>query len=122
MATATKNGSGVITSITDMDNAHSRDSDMILGDNGDIFRLVGIGTTLAPTTGIGSISTPKGSVATYNGYLAFNYDNYTVTNSPLIRIIPRAAELLDYTPGTPSLSDIGAPDEIHGEAGDDSIY
>jgi Ca2+-binding RTX toxin-like protein len=44
-----------------------------------------------------------------------------------IKIIPRAVELLDYTPGGPdydaaALHDIGAGDEIHGEGGDDFIY
>jgi Ca2+-binding RTX toxin-like protein len=97
---------------------HDRDSDVILGDNGNIFRLVG-----------------TGGVITAN-YLAFNYDNYST-----LKIIPRAAQLLDYTPGGPdytpsvesgpvdvainpttSLRDIGAADELHGESGDDFIY
>jgi hypothetical protein len=38
-----------------------------------------------------------------------------------MKIIPRAAELLDYTPGGAD-DDIGAADEIHGEFGDDFIY
>ncbi len=83
---------------------HARDADMILGDNGNIYRLVGINGT--------------------NGgaYLTFNYDNYNT-----LKIIPRAAQLLDYTPGGPdyslaALNDIGAADEIHGESGDDFIY
>jgi Ca2+-binding RTX toxin-like protein len=85
---------------------HARDADMILGDNGNIYRLVG-------TDG------------TYSGdFLTFNYDNYTET----MNIIPRAAELLDYTPGwvdydaVNAAYDIGAPDEIHGESGDDFLY
>ncbi len=90
------------------ENGHSRDADMILGDNGNIFRLVGI-------NGINSGS-----------YLTFGYDNY----STALRIIPRAAELLDYHIGGPdylptaaqSENDIGAVDEIHGESGDDFIY
>ncbi|MBI3896328.1 MAG: hypothetical protein HY313_10415 [Acidobacteria bacterium] len=84
---------------------HAQDADMILGDNGNIYRLVGInGTNLG-------------------AYLTFNYDNYGV-----LRIIPRAGELLDYTPGGPDFNpgaaatDIGAADEIHGESGDDFIY
>jgi Ca2+-binding RTX toxin-like protein len=84
---------------------HARDADMILGDNGNIYRLVGI----------------NGS---NNGaYLSFNYDNYNT-----LKIIPRVAELLDYTPGGQdynpigAASDIGSADEIHGEAGDDFIY
>jgi Ca2+-binding RTX toxin-like protein len=47
-----------------------------------------------------------------------------------LRIVVRAAELLDYTVGgldydptaDQAASDIGAADEIHGESGDDSIY
>jgi len=90
---------------------HARDADMILGDNGNIYRLVG-------TDGTDS-----------GDFLTFNYDNYSET----MNIVPRAAELLDYTPGGPDLTadpndgplavgDIGAPDEIHGESGDDFIY
>ena len=52
---------------------HARDSDMILGDNGNIYRLVG-------TEG-----TDSGSL------LIFNYD-------PSEKIVVRAAQLLDYTP------------------------
>ncbi|MHC4396737.1 MAG: hypothetical protein ACYS1A_13895 [Planctomycetota bacterium] len=89
---------------------HARDADMILGDNGNIFRLVGI------------------NGADSGAFLTFYYDNY----SAALRIIPRAAELLDYHPGGldynpalsphPAANDIGAADEIHGESGDDFIY
>ena len=85
---------------------HARDADMILGDNGTIFRLVGAGTSP----------------------LAFNYDNYNAGTGSLNKIVVRAARLLDYTPGgsdfnaTAAALDIGGPDEIHGESGDDSIY
>ncbi len=89
---------------------HAHDADMILGDNGNIFRLVG-------TNEMDS-----------GAFLTFNYD---VT----MNLIPRASELLDYTPGGPdytstnaddegplALDDIGGADVIHGEAGDDFIY
>jgi Ca2+-binding RTX toxin-like protein/phage tail sheath gpL-like len=87
---------------------HALDSDMILGDNGNIFRLTG-------TAGVNTGS-----------YLTFNYDIY----SAALTIIPRVAELLDYTPGGldylpttgQAANDIGAADEIHGESGDDFIY
>ncbi len=81
---------------------HARDSDMILGDNGNIYRVV----------------KANGSFET------FAYDNYHAT----AKIIPRLAELLDYTPGGADFDaasaalDIGGADEIHGEAGDDFIY
>jgi hypothetical protein len=42
------------------------------------------------------------------------------------KIVARAAQLLDYTPGGPhrgsEAADIGAADELHGESGDDFIY
>ncbi|HEX2136568.1 MAG TPA: hypothetical protein VHG30_11795, partial [Microvirga sp.] len=88
---------------------HSRDADMILGDNGDIFRLVGAGG------------------ANIGNYVTFTYDTYNGGTGSTNKIIPRAAELLDYTPGGPDFStaasaDAGAADEIHGESGDDFIY
>jgi Ca2+-binding RTX toxin-like protein len=87
---------------------HARDADFILGDNGNIFRIVG-------TNG-----TSSGS------YLKFNYDNYTATTSALT-IVVRAAQLLDYTPGgidysAAAANDIGGNDLIHGEGGDDFIW
>jgi len=96
---------GVVSTDT---TGHARDADMILGDNGDIFRLVGTGGIYA------------------GDYLEFQYDNY----DPTLSIIPRAARLLDYTPGGPDYvptatqagDDIGAADELHGESGDDFLY
>ncbi|MFO0865541.1 MAG: hypothetical protein U0744_12975, partial [Gemmataceae bacterium] len=89
--------------------AHSRDADTIVGDNGNIFRIVG-------TNGVGS-----------GGFLTFNYDNYNQGTGSANKIIPRAVELIDYTPGGPTfnvlaLNDVGGGDEIHGEAGDDTVY
>jgi len=86
------------------DGIHGRDSDMILGDNGNIYRLIDT-----------------------NGYLEFEYDQTTAfEDRGDLRIAVRAAELLDYTPGgpdwNPSHIDNGAGDEIHGESGDDFIY
>ena len=78
-------------------NGHARDADVILGDNGDIFRIVG-------TNGISS-----------GGYLQFNYDTYGTQH-----IIPRATQYLDYSFGSPN--NTAENDEIHGEAGDDIIY
>ena len=73
---------------------HARDADTILGDNGNIFRVVGA----------------NGS------YQTFNFDTYGE-----LKIIPRAVGLLDYTPGG-STTDLGGADLIHGEAGDDEIH
>ena len=105
-------GAGTDLSRNDMGdtsaNGHAHDSDTIIGDNGNIYRLVG-------TNDISS-----------GAYLTFNYDTYGTE-----KIVPRAAELLDYTPGGPDYvgqagplvtGDIGAADEVHGESGDDFIY
>ena len=90
------------------------DSDTIVGDNGNIFRLVSGGTS--------------GSA-----YLRFNYDP---------TLIPRPVELLDYTPGGPDYRpdlfpnmsqtqsatsgtgtvDVWGADEIHGGLGNDTVY
>jgi Ca2+-binding RTX toxin-like protein len=57
---------------------HANDSDMILGDNGNIYRLVGAG----------------------GASLTFTYDqSSTYENRGAKRIVVRAADLLDYTPG-----------------------
>lgn len=77
---------------------HAADSDAILGDNGNIYRLVAIaddGTT---------------------SFLTFNYDTYPGE----VRLLPRAIALLDYTLG--SGVGIGGADLIHGESGDDTIH
>ncbi|WP_020680160.1 DUF4347 domain-containing protein [Marinobacterium rhizophilum] len=93
------------------DSGHARDADMILGDNGNIYRIVG--TNGAPNAG---------------QYLNFNYDNYNAGSGTLNKIVVRAAQLLDYTPGGPDYvpaaltGDHGAGDEIHGESGDDFVY
>jgi Ca2+-binding RTX toxin-like protein len=82
-------------------NGHARDADVILGDNGDIIRLVG-------TNGGNS-----------GHFLTFNYDN---SPGATLHIIPRAYITLDYTPGTGSPNDNGGADVIHGEAGNDLIH
>ncbi|MBR9911354.1 MAG: hypothetical protein GYB33_13485, partial [Gammaproteobacteria bacterium] len=90
---------------------HARDADLIIGDNGNIFRIVGI----------------NGS-ANADQYLNFNYDNYNSDTGSLHKITVRAAQLLDYTPGghdfdaVAAATDLGAADEVHGESGDDFIY
>ncbi len=77
---------------------------MILGDNGNIFRVV---------------SSAGADVASVGR--SFGYDNYGT-----LKIAVRAAELIasDYTSGEQNASstDIGAGDELHGESGDDFMY
>jgi hypothetical protein len=96
-------------------NGHARDSDVIVGDNGNIYRLVGVN---------GAVGVGSSGVAISNGLLSFNYDNYGGSQ----KVAARAVSLLDYTPGGPDFNpagaavDIGAADELHGEAGDDFIY
>ena len=98
---------------------HARDADMILGDNGNIYRLV---------ENVGEPAEPDPLVDATQ-YLEFNYDQTTeYEDRGDLRLIPRAAELLDYTPGGPDYNatsaalDIGAKDEVRGESGDDFIY
>jgi hypothetical protein len=111
---------------------HGRDSDAIVGDNGDIIRIVGVnGVDINPT----------GDPANGPNYVEFNYDNYGGE-----KIVVRGVRLIDYTPGGPDFApetegqgrlmwsetcdpndgfwstDIGGHDEVHGETGDDFIY
>ena len=80
----------------------SRDADVILGDNGNIFRLVGTnGQAVSPTA-----------------FLSFNYDD----SAPGHKVIPRAFVLLDYTQGARGPSDRGTDDLLHGESGDDTVH
>jgi Ca2+-binding RTX toxin-like protein/outer membrane protein OmpA-like peptidoglycan-associated protein len=102
---------------------HASDADTIVGDNGDIFRLVGVnGSEIAPAHGSSALA--GGLIKTSNGFLAFNYDDYY----PSLKIVVRAVRLIDYTPGgldfneADARTDIGAADEIHGGKGDDFIY
>jgi len=87
--------------------SHATDADAIVGDNGNIYRIV-------KKTGPAAFET-------------FNYDDlYDDARG----IVPRGMQLIDYTPGGPdfagatleALGDIGGNDEIHGESGDDFIY
>jgi len=97
------------------DGLHGRDSDTVVGDNGNVYRLVGA-----------------------TGYLTFTYDNFSEAQ----RLLPRAVTLLDYTPGGPdyrpdlfpgmtqeraagsgsAAHDVWGVDEVHGESGDDTVY
>lgn len=115
---------------------HALDADMILGDNGNVFRLV----EPLNDNGVPAIDADGNAVTRF---LWFNYDTSGANPYPAVNgssfgerwIIPRAADLVDYTPGGADFSgeagnvgsskpalDIGADDEIHGESGDDFIY
>ena len=80
---------------------------MILGDNGNIFRIVGTGGDRRRLP-----------------HLQLRQLRRDARSSSARR------QLLDYTPGGPDYDadgpagdgDIGAADEIHGESGDDFIY
>jgi Ca2+-binding RTX toxin-like protein len=111
-----------------IENRHARDSDMILGDNGRIIRMVenGTGTSFlefeydsAPDT------TTQGEHYHPNNPDLTSYDGSRGDE----RIVVRVADLLDYTFGGPdgidqvdNSNDLGQADEIHGESGDDFLY
>ncbi len=104
---------------------HARDADFIMGDNGDIYRLVKGGAS-------GTNPNDPNDV-----FLTFNYDDPTLfpgNGYSSLRIIPRAMKELDYTLGGADYAgggytangaannDNGAADVIHGESGDDVIF
>src|SRR5262249_30091670 len=91
---------------------HATDADNNLGDTGNLFQLV-----------TASSSNPSGTA-----FLTFVYDSTSDVGSDPnhpgtpqsrgpVRIIPRAYQLLDYTPGIAGATDIGGSDLIHGEDG-----
>jgi Ca2+-binding RTX toxin-like protein len=111
-------------------NRHALDADVMMGDNANIYRLVGI----KDYTG-NDISDP------IYGYLQFNYDrsyDTGISDTAVVtedrgdlRIKPRAVELLDYTysfdDSNPldikaQWSGIGYGDLMYGESGDDIIH
>ena len=78
------------------DGQYARDADVILGDNGTIYRIVANGASL-------------------------NYEWDITGTETTERVEVRAVEYLAYTPGG-AVSDIGGGDTIHGEAGNDIIH
>ena len=106
--TESRNETGNVVDEGDL--SHGRDADMILGDNGNIFRIVG-------TSG-------------------FNYDNgygeqIVVRAAQLLDYTPGGPDYTVTAEASPAdvainpttgVRDIGAADEIHGESGDDFIY
>jgi Ca2+-binding RTX toxin-like protein len=97
---------------------HTRDADVIVGDNGDIVRLVGVnGVDLMAAHPI-SLSDPavfgplyQSLYTTRNGmFLSYTYDRYQLVSGTVVadyaaegkeRIVVRGVSLLDYTPGGP---------------------
>jgi Ca2+-binding RTX toxin-like protein len=82
---------------------HARDADVILGDNGNIYRIVYDGSVL-PGPGTpwyqAFLTTPE-----EGEYLTFNHDCFAAdgttqatTCANVLRVIPRAVDLLDYWP------------------------
>jgi len=110
---------------------HAHDADVIIGDNGLIFRLVGINGVQRNN---GNVF--QSGVRSTGGYLNFNYDfngsaaqgyGSDGNSATYDYIVVRAVEFLDYHEGgidihPGALNDRGAGDEIHGEAGDDTLY
>src|SRR5262249_44334971 len=81
---------------------HAADADAIIGDIGDIIRLVGINGIVAPPVGnvvlTGNLGQAGMPVQSFNGLLRFNYDNYNDAAGTQ-KIVVRDMRLLDYSPG-----------------------
>jgi Ca2+-binding RTX toxin-like protein len=103
----------------DLEDRHARDADMIVGDNGSIYRLVGWKDY------------DNDDILEYS-YLQFNYDRSIHTeiiddSRGDLFIIPRAVNLrLDYIPGIGDSDENsvahGEDDIVNGESGDDFIH
>ena len=106
-------GAGTRVGINDLGDlsatGHAHDADAILGDNGNLYRLVGASGSVTKDA--------NGAAKVALAFLAFTYDNYSTVE----RIVPRAWTLLDYTYGTAAATDIGGADLVHGESGDDLV-
>jgi Ca2+-binding RTX toxin-like protein len=121
--TGTAEGVGAVPTDDDpsiaLEDRHSRDADFIMGDNANVYRMVGMG----------------------DAFLEYNFDQDSAfEDRGDERIVVRAMEQLDYTLGggdyegggynmdgqaTPTgslVADNGAGDLIHGESGDDQIF
>jgi Ca2+-binding RTX toxin-like protein len=114
--TGTADGVGAVPTGNDpqiaLADRHSHDADFIMGDNANVYRMVGAG----------------------DAYLQFNYDQTSAfENRGNERIVVRAMQQLDYTLGGADYAggsyangvanaDNGLADLIHGESGDDYIF
>ena len=104
---------------------HALDADVLLGDNGRILRIVGIhDQQIAADETSAAVGIPASG-----GFLNYHYDTDPIDANPTTydRVIVRAVETLDYTPGgihydPDAADDRGGDDELHGESGDDSAH
>ncbi|UUT36535.1 hypothetical protein [Microbacterium elymi] len=91
-------GAGTRTALNDPGDlsaaGHAHDADVIMGDNGDIYRLVG-------TSG-SATRDAYGRAKPALAFLTFTYDTGTE------KIVPRSYSSLDYTVGVAASTDIGA--------------
>ncbi|HMC70308.1 MAG TPA: hypothetical protein VKJ07_14225, partial [Mycobacteriales bacterium] len=81
-------------------NGHAHNSDVIVSNNADVFRLVGVNGTAGTFTGVPNAA----------GFLAFNYDLHGYATATE-HIVARAVRPLDNTPGGPDLAS-GGPDGV----------
>ncbi len=116
--------SGADTVDIPLENRHARDSDMILGDNGRIIRIVA-GDDIA-TSFVSFGYDALNDTTTQGEHYHLDFPGYDGSRGD-DRIVVRVAELLDYTPGgvdvdPAAAGDFGQRDEVHGESGDDFVY
>ena len=100
------------------DNGHSRDADVILGDNGRVFRIL-TGNTYASFAHDGGLLATGGNKQPANAS-TLGYNNPSGYGTEKIQV--RAFELIDYTPGVGGVGGNFGNDRIFGEAGDDTIH
>ena len=90
-------------------NGHARDADAILGDNGNLYRIVGaFGSAFVDA--LGGSKPPT-------WFLAFVYDNYEQRAHRAAGVVAARLQLARDR----GASDRGQADLVHGEAGDDLI-
>ncbi|HEY1100358.1 MAG TPA: calcium-binding protein, partial [Myxococcota bacterium] len=99
-------------------NGHARDADVVLGDNGRVFRILS-GGNYASFAYDGGLVATGGSKQPVNA-TTLGYNNPSGYGTEKIQV--RAFELIDYTPGVGGVGGNFGDDRIFGEAGDDTIH
>ena len=102
---------------------HARDADTIIGDNGDIIRIVGVNGSDTAGCSTDDCHLLLNQPARMR-YVTFNYDTYdttmcsgsTCTYSPDGKIVVRGVTLLDYTPGGPDFNPAAFGQPVAGPA------